>query len=73
MFGTDPSTILRTYGASREEVRLALEEDIEARPVWKPERQRLEARKREKIRRLEGKRMTTRTFVYVMFHSNNSL
>jgi dTDP-4-amino-4,6-dideoxygalactose transaminase len=32
-----PSTIFRTYGASREDVRLALgEEDIEARPVWKP-------------------------------------
>ena len=36
VFGADPSTIFRTYGASREEVRLALEEDIEARPVWKP-------------------------------------
>jgi dTDP-4-amino-4,6-dideoxygalactose transaminase len=36
-FGVDPSTIFRTYGASREEVRLALEaENIEARPVWKP-------------------------------------
>jgi len=29
--------IFRTYGASREDVRLALEaENIEARPVWKP-------------------------------------
>ncbi len=37
MFGADPSTIFRTYGASREDVRLALEaENIEARPVWKP-------------------------------------
>jgi dTDP-4-amino-4,6-dideoxygalactose transaminase len=36
-FGADPSRIYRTYGAGREEVRLALEEEnIEARPVWKP-------------------------------------
>jgi dTDP-4-amino-4,6-dideoxygalactose transaminase len=36
-FGADPSRIYRTYGAGREEVRLALEaENIEARPVWKP-------------------------------------
>ncbi|MBW2596783.1 MAG: DegT/DnrJ/EryC1/StrS family aminotransferase, partial [Deltaproteobacteria bacterium] len=36
-FGADPSTISRSYGAGREEVRLALEEEnIEARPVWKP-------------------------------------
>jgi dTDP-4-amino-4,6-dideoxygalactose transaminase len=36
-FGSDPSTIFRTYGAGRETVRLALEaENIEARPVWKP-------------------------------------
>ena len=36
-FGVDPSTISRSYGAGREQVRLALEaENIEARPVWKP-------------------------------------
>ncbi len=37
VFGVDPSTIFRTYGASREDVRLALEgENIEAKPLWKP-------------------------------------